>query len=123
MPFNVKLPPIYRGAAYKKAFRWFSQDDAGVKTPIDLAGKAGRIQLRSAAGDEPVYADWSTTNGKLIFDDTNRISIAVPRSETESYDFDFAQWDLLIWPVGTIEDAEVLMRGSIAGPRTITDLP
>lgn len=82
----------------------------------------GRIQLRDAAGDLPIYADWSTANGKLVFDDVNRITIHVPRSETATYTFEQAKWDFLLWSANNIDEATLIMYGNIAGPKTITDL-
>lgn len=121
MAFKLRLPQMFRGAAYKKTFVWNSQDSEGVKTPNDLTGFNGRIQLRDEAG-QIVHADWSTANGKLIFLN-NRISIKISRSETEAYGFDNAKWDLLIWPGALVEEAEVIMYGEIDAPQTITDLP
>lgn len=121
MAFRVPLPPIYRGAAYKKSFLWCSQGDDEVLTPIDLTGKNGIIQLRERA-DTPVFAEWSTANGKLIFSDVNRISILVLRPETDAYLFDHAQWNMLIWDAGNTDEAEVLMYGEVDCPESITDI-
>ena len=122
MAFNIKLPPIYAGAAYTKVFRWFTVGTNGVRTPVDLTGMNGRIQLRETAGEVPVYADWSTANGKLVFDDVNRITIHVPRSETSTYTFERARWDFLLWPLADIDSAELVMFGGVECPVTVTDL-
>ena len=122
MAFNIKLPPVYSGAAYTKIFRWYTVGTDNVRVPVDLSGMNGRIQLRDGAGDLPIYADWSTANGKLVFDDVNRITIHVPRSETLTYQFDHARWDFLLWPTTNIDLAELVMHGSIDGPETVTDL-
>lgn len=123
MAFRVRLPTIFHGAAYKKVFRWYSRDNEGVLTPIDLTGLAGRIQLRNCPGAPEVLADWSTENDRLIFDDTNRITIFVPLPETKTYTFESAEWDLIIWPVGNTSEGEVIMYGEVSGRPTNTEVP
>lgn len=121
MAFKVKLPTLFLGASYKKSFKWYVQDERGNNTPVDLSGLDGRIQLK----DEPdgtILADWSTDNGLLAFSDTNRISIALPRAETDKYDFQEARWDLVVWPRGNIEEAELVMYGTVPAERVITDI-
>lgn len=122
MAFRVRLPILFFGAAYKKVFRWYSEDAEGVRTPVSLSGMEGRIQLRTGPGETPVLADWSTANGRLIFEDTNKITIQVPLSETFQYFFDRADWDLIIWPSGTVEEGELIMYGEVSGQRAITEV-
>lgn len=120
MAFKVTLPTLWIGSAFKHVFLWYYEDPDGGRTPIDLTGKNGRLEIRSAPGDE-VYGVWSTENGLLTFEG-NKISIQVPRSKSLEYSFDTASWDLLIWPLNDTESAEVLMYGDINGRRTITEI-
>lgn len=120
MAFEVNLPLLFIGGAYHKEFLWSTLTD-GVKTPVDLTGFAGCIQVRNRAGG-PLLADWSTSNGRLKFPSGNRIEIDVPLAETEDFSFTEAQYDFLIWPEGNVNKAVVVMYGMIPARQTITDL-
>lgn len=126
MAFKVKLPTLFIGGSYRKSFLWFAQGESGERTPVDMTGKAGRIQVRKRAGDATVLADWSTENGFLKLgeaDAPNRIVIAVPMEETLKYSFKEGDWDLIIWPVGSTSEAEVLLYGEIEAVKTVTLVP
>lgn len=120
MAFKVKLPTVFLGAVYTQDFLWSSEDDAGVRTPVDLTGLEGRIQLRKKAGSPP-YADWSTVNGCLSLSG-NRISIHVPATLTDTYTFTEAEFDLLVWPASDKSQAELVVHGTVEGKRVITDV-
>ena len=112
MAFKVNLPTIYAGVSYRKGFRWYTQNEDGVRSPVDLTGYKGRLQLKDAPGGN-VLADWSTDNGMLVFGDTNRIEILLPRAETDKYDFEVAVWDMVYWPEASIEDVQLMMYGEV----------
>lgn len=123
MAFKVKLPTLFIGGSYRKSFLWFSQGETGERVPVDLSGKAGRIQVRKRAGDATVLADWSTENGFLKLGGPNaphRIAITVPLEETLKYSFKEGDWDLIIWPIGIPSEAEVLLYGEIEAVKTVT---
>lgn len=121
MAFKVNLPTIRAGASYKIVFRWYTESEDGVRTPVELAGFNGRLQLRDGPGGE-ILADWSTSNGMLVFSDVNKIKIDLPRSETDRYEFESAVWDMVIWPGSAMEDVEVLIYGEVPVERVITDI-
>lgn len=121
MAFKVKVPMLFIGGAYSKGFQWFSEDSEGVRTAIDLTGFEGMIQVRRKAG-APVLAEWSTANGYLDLTG-NRILIFVPEDVTKMYNFSEAEWDLIVWPEGHKELAEVIMFGDIYAEKTKTVVP
>lgn len=123
MAFKVKLPIIHLGAAYRKTFRWYSEDALGARTPVDLTGLEGHIQLRTGPRVEPVLADWSTSNGRLILSEVNLITICLGTTETESYSFEEASWDLIVWPTLQLEERELIMYGTVSTRRTLTGIP
>jgi len=120
MAFKVKLPVLYIGTAYYKAFVLVHDDGLGNQTPIDLSGFEGKLQVRRREG-APTDAEWSTANGFLKFE-LNRVIIDLPTTETKDYTFVEDEWDLLIWPVGEVTKAEVLMLGTLDAKKTKTKL-
>lgn len=127
MAFKLKLAKIFLGAAYRQSFKLFSKSISGVKTPIDLSGMNGRIQLRERGSEDPrsspILADWSTTHvPPNLTLNANTITINLTRTETEAYNFDEADWDLLIWPGSTLDMAEVVAVGFVDAERTNTDI-
>lgn len=125
MAFRIVLPHLWIGAAYKASYRVESRDElcrrkSGV--PVDLTGLNGLLQLRESASSDTVLAEWSTDNGLLTFDDTNRFTIQLDADDTEDYNFEDAVWDLLTWQGVAFNEATVMAYGSIEASQVVTRL-
>jgi hypothetical protein len=91
-----------RGDTWRFVFAW--QDASGVA--IDLTGVSARMQLRTAADDEPASAEWSTTSSHLTIG-TGEIELTVDPDESEAIDAGTYVSDLEVtWDDGTVTSTD-----------------
>lgn len=63
--------------------------------PVNLLGYSARMQLRPKINSEEILDTYTTENGRLVIDvEDNTISIEVPATITESYNFNTAVYSL-----------------------------
>lgn len=123
MTDTVNLPQIEQEAAYLYSFTWTAIDpDTGVETPVDTTGYAARLEIKSKITDVSPLADWSTANGKIEIVG-NKFNIYVPGTETKTYSFTTAVYDLLVWKTADPGNAFKLASGTIAFNKSVTTIP
>ena len=121
MAAKDNLPEIDLNAAFKHEYSWYSEDpDTGARTPIDLTGYEGKLQIKKSVDDPTALITWSTQNSRLIIE-SNKVKIFVPYSEVITYTtLTEGVFDLLIWPTSNLEDVVCLVRGEVVAVKGMT---
>lgn len=122
MAAKLNLPDIDQGAAFKHSFFWFDLPDENnedIRVPIDLTGFEAKIQGRKKIGDNAVLFEWSTANDCITIIG-NEIRIFVKAPVTKDYNFDVAQYDLLVWPTADPDDKTRVVKGEVKLDKGIT---
>lgn len=86
--------------------------------PIDLANTTARMQIREKASSSVIIDELTTTNGKLVIDNTlKEITIIVSATATAAYNFTSAAYNLEIVQGSTVIP---LLFGNVILEREIT---
>ncbi len=95
-PASIDLE-IYQGASFKQTFIWNAGTTPNIN-PVNLNGCTMKMQIRKKAKDENILDELTIENNKIVLDDpvNGKFSIDLTGSETESYTFTSAVYDLKI---------------------------
>lgn len=94
---------FYQGSRFRHSLQ---VSEAG--TPVDLDDYTARMQIRPTTESATVLATFTSENGMLILSGSV-VTIAVPSSETEGYEWETGVYDLEI--VSPSNDAIRVMQG------------
>ena len=108
---------IYKNSTYKHAF--LIEDGAGA--PVDLTGYAAKLDMRaSAATDPPLYQ--ATSSDALSILPDGMVMLEIPATDIEAWEFDSAQYDLVLQPAADPDQSVCVARGSVVVYPHITDI-
>lgn len=106
---------IEQGATFQRVISW--KDSSG--NPINLTGYSARMQCRkNRSAPTPIFTA-TTQNGKLsISGSQGIITLSIPASETDLFDFSSAVYDLEIESSGGIVTR--LLEGAVTLSKSVT---
>jgi len=103
---------IERGSIFAKTLVWKDAD----KNPISLAGKSARMQIRQRVDDIAYIAELTTGNSGIVLESgsvTGQIQLYIGAVETDTFDTDFAVYDLEIYENGNANNVIRLLQGQV----------
>ena len=121
MSVKINLPNIESGAMYVHSYLWYTEDETGVQTPVDLTAHSAALQAKADGATTPAIS-WSTVTGEITLTG-NRIDIEVTADDTDGLVFDSIPYDLLIWPTANPERAVRVAYGEVTAAPVVTVIP
>lgn len=107
---------IVQGATFSERFNW--QDSKG--TPIPLAGKTARLQIKFEEDCEDSFIELTTENNRIFLDDPNPgdILLTISSTDTTGLSFNTAVYDLeVVDPSGVVDN---ILWGNVSLRRNVT---
>ena len=107
---------IVQGATFSERFNW--QDSKG--TPIPLAGKTARLQIKFEEDCEDSFIELTTENNRIFLDDPNSgdILLTISSTDTTGLSFNTAVYDLeIVDPSGVVDN---ILWGNVSLRRNVT---
>jgi len=103
MPAGKKNLVVEQGATFDPLFTWYTQNDAGVRTPVDLTGYSAKAQFRDDFGGA-VALDLTSADGSIVLGDAlGTIQFLVADTVTGAVTLEGGVWDLeLTAPSGKV---------------------
>ena len=105
---------IEQGATFTRQFRY--KDANG--DPIDLSSHGARMEIKDKIGGTRVTGGFfSTTSDGINITDTNLITLTIPSTTTEAFNFNTAVYDIEIFTSTTVIR---LLQGKIKLSKEVT---
>lgn len=121
MALKYVLPQIDAGAVYSEVFLYWTRDDVGARTAVDLTGYQGKLMASKKEPPFDILLDWSTESGNIVITG-NRIEVTATAVQTKGLKFHSANYDLLLWPAGHPEQAFKFCFGTVSAVPVVTKL-
>lgn len=110
---------IVQGATFEERFNW--QDSRG--TPVDLAGKTARLQIKYEESSDSTFIELTTENSRIFLNSPNPgdILLTISSVDTSALAFNTAVYDLEIVSVnGGETTVDNILWGSVSLRRNVT---
>lgn len=119
--YNIR---ILQGSSYNQSFTYATYTGSGIlldsslATAVDLTGYSARLQIRHNHNSDIVLHEATTQNAQIsILAPSGSVTINIPASVTDTFDFDEGYYDLEIYN-GTLVNR--LLEGSVVVSKQIT---
>jgi hypothetical protein len=108
---------IYKNSVYTHRFN--INDANGV--PVNLTGFTALLDMRASSSADPVLYQ-ATSSDDITVNPAGYVVLEIPATTIEAWDFDSAQYDLVLQPAGVAADSVCVARGSVVIYGNITDI-
>lgn len=119
--YNIR---IIQGSTYNQSFTYATYTGSGIlldsslASVVDLSGYTAKLQIRDSYNSDIVLHESNTENGQInIIASSGSVTINIPASDTDKFDFDRGYYDLEIYN-GSIVNR--LLEGSVVISKQIT---
>ena len=111
---NIEIP---QGSRYYNIIVYKDNDG----NPVDLTGYTAEMQIRAYKGATASLLTLNTSNGYLALGGAaGTITIDIPGDITEALDFNWARYDLELYPAGVVADSIRLIEGKVHLNKEVT---
>lgn len=104
---------IRTNSAYRLEFQWLNKDGSAK----DLTGCTVNMQIRDEEGGVILYGSWAVGSGFVLDAPNGTISLIIPKTETETFNFPYAVYDIIVtWPdtnPDTVLYGDVILRKGV----------
>lgn len=108
---------IYKNSTYTHRFN--INDSNG--DPVDLSGYTAKLDMR--VGDYSTEVEYqATSSDHLLVNSAGYVVLEIPATTIEAWDFDSAQYDLVLQPGGLAASSICVARGSVTVYSHVTDI-
>jgi hypothetical protein len=108
---------IYKNSVYTHRFNINDSADS----PVDLTGYSAKLDMRAETATDPALYQ-ATELDDLAVNPAGYVVLTIPATAIEAWEFDSAQYDLVIQPGGVADDSICVVRGTVTVYPSITDI-
>lgn len=110
---------IEQGSKYDPIFQWVDEDDQ----PINIDGWTGKMQIRDGKSKtSTLIHEASTANGKMTINGIKgEVRPIITATESDTFSFNWAWYDIEITPPTGAADTERLAQGKVRLDKSVTD--